>query len=200
MIIRKVELEELWSALLSINLHYYEGNARFFDGTPEIVGNKAYRVRLAVVDNNGKGAIRTVSKGWRSPYACWHLHGHFFQALPAHAKVYSHGRRFMAHDKWEDWNAGSMMHPVMQSQRCLCNSPDGKLLFTPIFAQDSVLYTIEYNHEELEKQLTYNNLKKIKKDLEDELELRRQEEKLRRMEESADDVYMRLMNKRLGRE
>lgn len=195
MIMRKVDGIELYEALTTINQLYFQGNAKFFDGTPEQLGNKAFRVRLAVHNNDGPGAIRTVSKGWRSPYACWHLHGQFFINLPEEAVVYSRGRKFKAHDKWEDWNAGSMMCPVMQSSRCMCDVEGSKIQFTPVFDQmDSMnfvdeLLVVEYDHEKLETQLEIAELEKHKAKIEAELKKRA---------ESADDVYMRLMQSRIN--
>ena len=61
--------------------------------------------------------------------ACWHVHGHFFDALFAiapDARILTTGgkRRAMTvlSGNWQDYNIGSQAYPCMASEACECNN------------------------------------------------------------------------------
>lgn len=60
----------------------------------------------------------------RSPHACWHVHGTFFDELfkiNKNAVIMSRGKKISIDGgNWEDDNIGSMMFPVWFSESCDC--------------------------------------------------------------------------------
>jgi hypothetical protein len=75
---------------------------------------------LKVKDINEIGT-RRAPRTWRKiNAACWHAHGVFFDCLPGGTKVESCQVHFMAGDKWQDYNIGSMMYPQSASTACNC--------------------------------------------------------------------------------
>lgn len=60
----------------------------------------------------------------RLSYACWHVHGDFFDALfeiNPKAVVWSRGNKITRdYGNWEDYNVGSMISPMQASERCDC--------------------------------------------------------------------------------
>jgi hypothetical protein len=120
------KVSDLEQALLDINNDIYKGNAEF-KRFPEQRG-KRYTFTLKVKDSNKLGARRHYSayryKPRKSRSACWHLHGHFFEALFAikpDAEILSGSNRITKdYGNWKDRNIGSQIYPVMFSQSCEC--------------------------------------------------------------------------------
>lgn len=63
--------------------------------------------------------------------ACWHVHGDFFDILlDLNAKiVISAGAKKIYKNEygqtvgnWEDWNIGSVVHPIYYSEACECDT------------------------------------------------------------------------------
>jgi len=127
--IRKCTHNDLFIALEKVN-EKFAGNICFADGTPHRYANrdKDWRVRLGVHDSRGIGAKISIRyfglEGEqhlrRSHSACWHVHGHFFDALPTGTSIQSRGETIHAGDDWVDFNVGSRMYPVYASESCLC--------------------------------------------------------------------------------
>ena len=133
--IRNATKDQIERALNEINKKY-SGNIQFnrFDYKDTNRGPRA-QVTLKVKDSHGPGAHRGLTynddmifvKGRRTVSACWHVHGHFFDALfklAPRADVVSrlHGRRIItAHNgNLEDFDIGSMTSPFYASDACDC--------------------------------------------------------------------------------
>jgi hypothetical protein len=145
MIARNCTQNDLETALQLVNT-FYSDNLRFRrldrDG-------KGLRFTLTVNRTSiGKGKARTTAPGVRHGYrankdgsprriaaACWHAHGHFFEALLSlapSARVLSSFRRLgddgshgswisAAGGNWIDGNIGSSMYPLRMSEACDCD-------------------------------------------------------------------------------
>lgn len=83
-----------------------------------------HRVTLRVIDSHGEGAHLSRSlfgkKARHTTSACWHVHGCFFDALPHGTKISNRGKLFMAGDMWDDFDIGSVIHPIFASESCNC--------------------------------------------------------------------------------
>lgn len=115
--------EDLIKALEVVNKRY-EGNIMF----NRLDGNI---FTLKVKDSKGPGHRVHYRYSWngyegerRSRSACWHVHGHFFDALfeiNPDAVVWSCGNKITAEEgNWIDKNIGSQMFPLMYSESCEC--------------------------------------------------------------------------------
>jgi len=120
---------------LEITNRKYNGNLKIIWGT--VRGNRL-SFRLSVHSSKGKGHRlgyeqtdfngKLLRKQRRLACACWHAHGDFFDTLfsllpiPNKVKVYTRGKHVISYQdgNWEDWDAGSMMFPVMMSNLCEC--------------------------------------------------------------------------------
>ena len=118
---------ELNYALHLVNKKY-GGNIKFRNIT-QISKN---RIRFTLgVDNSHKPGSRTSWTGRRLAYACWHVHGDFFDTLFNIGRdispqklifVSSMGKKIDINGgNWEDRNIGSYLRPFMYSEACNCN-------------------------------------------------------------------------------
>lgn len=117
---------DLEEALKIVNKRY-GGNIRFNSDSD---GPQRFTLRLK--DSHGPGHKVSVSyvmgldwaKKRRINAACWHVHGHFFEALfkvQPKAVVYALGRQITKnYGNWQDWNCGSGYYPVYASECCEC--------------------------------------------------------------------------------
>jgi len=126
---RNTTEQALYKALAIINKKY-SGNV-IFNRKPDPVG-KAFRFTLKVKNSRGKGA-KIGFTGRRTPHACWHVHGDFFDALiklSPKSVITSAGHKVSSSGgNWQDWNIGSMASPKMFSESCDCKNiknPCGK--------------------------------------------------------------------------
>ncbi|MGQ9571469.1 MAG: hypothetical protein ACUVUQ_11660 [Thermodesulfovibrionales bacterium] len=115
--------QELKTALKIVN-NAYDGNIQF--NRFERHGNRI-SFTLKVKDSHKLGTRLGYPNSGKQHLAsaCWHVHGNFFDALfdinPA-IWVKTRGRRIDKNGgNWEDWNAGSLLYPIMMSELCLCN-------------------------------------------------------------------------------
>ena len=117
---RNCTQDDLQAALVKVN-EKYGGNV-IWNRSPERVGRR-FRATLKVASSKGAGARRSHS-GRRLASACWHAHGHFFEALfsiAPEAVVKSAGNMITRQSgNWQDSNIGSMMQPLMYSRACDC--------------------------------------------------------------------------------
>ena len=118
----KATREELEQALAEINKRY-EHNLTW-NNFERLNGNGTrFRVTLRVKDSHEKGAKIGYS-GRHTIYACWHVHGHFFEALleiNEDIVIKTAGRTVDKNGgNWEDWNIGSLMYPRYFSEACEC--------------------------------------------------------------------------------
>lgn len=134
MIVKKVTEGEMIKALAMVSA-LYDGNIiwnRF-----ERKGNQFHftlRCRSSAGPGHsygrqytGSGMDMHLKKGRRLISCCWHVHGHFFDALlelnPA-AVIMSRGKRIdIDGGNWQDFNTGSMISPVAASENCDCEGP-----------------------------------------------------------------------------
>jgi hypothetical protein len=118
--------DDLQHALLEINNTRYDRNIRFKKWRDEGTREKRIRFTLTVVSSRGPGARRS-GTGRRIAAACWHAHGHFFEALfrinpLAWVKVDRQGKIKITEDygNWQDCTIGSRAMPMMFSEACEC--------------------------------------------------------------------------------
>jgi len=127
--IRNVTKEDLDKALAEVNKRY--DNNIFFNNF-EAMNQKgnAFRVTLRVRSSHGKGARLNIERTRHLPYACWHVHGDFFdnlliispQTIIKTAKLTIHkDSNGTVHGNWEDWNIGSIIEPCYFSEACGCS-------------------------------------------------------------------------------
>lgn len=132
MIIKNATRDEIYIALNEVN-EVFDNNVRFnrFD-----VLNKRdtrFAITLKVADCRGKGARRgfPIFKGfdkapdWEKrrhiPFACWHVHGTFFDSLPLDTEIRVKGEGLhRPKDPWLDRNIGTDMFPYYFSEACDC--------------------------------------------------------------------------------
>lgn len=120
----------LYSALQLIN-NGYNNNIRF-KREPEYIGADRngrfkYRFTLTVHNSSAAGARRSPS-GRRIAAACWHAHGHFFDALfdadPSALIIVADTTGERTIDRisgnWRDRQVGSIFAPYMYSELCDC--------------------------------------------------------------------------------
>lgn len=118
MIIKNATLTEIYHALELANGDFGD-NLSFKSFEPE---GRHYRVTLAVKSSRGPGA-HTSFRGRHTASACWHAHARFFDFLPEDAEIISsyYGKKVMhPGEKYEDFEIGSMMYPMMASEACEC--------------------------------------------------------------------------------
>lgn len=117
---KNTNTQEMHQALAAIN-EKYEGNIKFkrFDD------GKTINFTLTVINSKAKGGRYNHMTSRYISAACWHVHGDFFEALLAindNAVIISGGT--LKIDKtggnWTDRNIGSVAHPMMYSDSCLC--------------------------------------------------------------------------------
>lgn len=121
---KNVSVEDLEQALAKIN-ELYEGNV-IWNRAPERRGNRLM-FTLRVKKSRGPGA-RVSWRGDRHLVAaCWHVHGHFFDALlkinpDAEIITGSNGKTVINRNggNWTDFNIGSQFQPCMASEACGC--------------------------------------------------------------------------------
>lgn len=103
MIITVTDADVLFAALARINASIFEDNLAFMVAEPVNAKRTRFRVRLQAYDRNKPGGIRGKS-------ACWHAHGHYFEALfllDPEAKVSSRGKTITSKGgNWEDYEIG----------------------------------------------------------------------------------------------
>lgn len=138
MIAKNTTRDQLEQALAKINADKFENNITW-RRAPEVLNSAGTRHRftLRAVDSKGKGgrlghphSSWTTRKGEAykqrriGQSACWHAHGHFFDALfeIAPDAVILAGAQTITKDagNWEDRNIGSMMEPFYYSEACEC--------------------------------------------------------------------------------
>jgi hypothetical protein len=130
MIISHVTEKDLKEALERIN-QKYENNITFSNFLQ--IGKNRYNVTLRVKDSKKAGHRISYSayiqgKTRRLPYACWHVHGDFFDTLldinpnavvyAVNRKIYKKGNEVIGN--WVDWNIGSIIYPLYYSEACDC--------------------------------------------------------------------------------
>lgn len=120
---RNVTAEQMTVALAKVNKQY-RGNIEF--ETFEANG-RGVNFTLRVKDSSGPGH-RLGFTGRKMAKACWHAHGHFFEALLAiapDAEIVSRGgpgtKITRNGGNWQDSNIGSQVQPLMFSEACECN-------------------------------------------------------------------------------
>jgi len=120
---RKTNVQEMCQALAKIN-EKYKDNVIFSEN---LVESKKIRFRLKVLHSHERGGRfhLTTDKGHCSPFACWHVHGDFFDALfiiNPNAVIWSEGKKITKdYGNWEDKQIGIQ---ISYSESCLCNSFD----------------------------------------------------------------------------
>ena len=124
MIAKNTTKDQLEQALARINADKFADNITW-RRAPEEIGRR-FRFTLRAVDSRKAGG-RIGHTGRRiGQSACWHAHGHFFDALfkIAPDAVILAGASTITKDagNWQDRNIGSMMQPMMYSDACECNS------------------------------------------------------------------------------
>ena len=129
--------DDLYLALARINADKYDGNIKIIELRPD---GMAYRFRLAVLSFDKPGYRRTspqrvwtrtapVHETWREgkrmKNACWHVHGHFFDApfqIAPDARVRAGDLTITrAGGNWTDRNIGSTYYPFYFSEACDCD-------------------------------------------------------------------------------
>ena len=141
MIARNVTESDMYMALAMVNQDY-DGNIAFKSFEPK---GKGFSFTLTVKETSrGKGKNKYAAPGVRKSAssfqqrriaaACWHVHGHFFEALfkiAPDARVFStFFKRFQSDSftgwitkdggNWLDGNIGSTYSPIMFSEACFC--------------------------------------------------------------------------------
>ena len=121
--IKNVTSADLVKALRVVN-EKYEDNITW--NNYEQLSEKRFRITLRVENSHGKGARKGTLSGRALIYACWHVHGDFFDALLSmnpEAIIKSAGRTITKDGgNWEDWNIGSLCEPLYYSLACDCEA------------------------------------------------------------------------------
>ena len=138
MIITGVSYQDLEWALVQVNKKY-EHNIQW-NQPPKALSRSGTRWRLTLRCVSSKGPGHSVGRfkqyltgkpARRFASACWHVHGHFFDALlppyppELHAvrtstTIWARGHIIHPGDDWEDYNVGSQMLRVYASESCEC--------------------------------------------------------------------------------
>lgn len=125
MIIVNVSQSELDDALNSINARF--DNNIIWNRSPEPLNGAGTRWRLTLRCKSSKGLGHARARyGWsgelgrRLVSACWHVHGHFFVALPVGAIIHTSRLTTYPGSPWHDFNVGSIMYPCPASEACDC--------------------------------------------------------------------------------
>lgn len=119
---KNVTIEAMQAALVQVNKRY-NGNVEF-----ESVVPKGKHIEFTLrVKSSFEAGHRLGFTGRRMPKACWHVHGHFFDALlklAPDAVIISRGwpGGVISRDggNWQDCNIGSLVQPLMFSEACEC--------------------------------------------------------------------------------
>lgn len=120
MVAKNCTIENLNHALDKVN-ERFNGNITW-KRRPEKIGNR-FRFTLTVKNTREPGS-RIGFSGKRVAAACWHVHGHFFDALielAPNAEIQSNVNvinRFGGN--WQDRNIGSVLRPLYFSEACDC--------------------------------------------------------------------------------
>lgn len=122
--------ETVEAALAAINWTHYKCNVKLRYLKPE---RRGCSFTITVEKPRGPGA-RHGRPGGRVVGACWHAHGHLFEAileLEPDAVIHTGllGKRRITKDggNWEDAQVGSQINPVMISELCGCGSEPDEL-------------------------------------------------------------------------
>jgi hypothetical protein len=143
MIIRGIDKGQLDAAMQRVNMHF-AGNVKWkrLDLIGESRGHASghsWRCTLSVVDSRGKGhkISRSCGRERHIAAACWHVHGHFFDAVldVAPGAVITVSRcvkgKIQNSDKragnWQDFNIGSQCQPAFASEACWCAGEGGPM-------------------------------------------------------------------------
>lgn len=134
---RKCTIEDLQRALNTINPKYGDNiafNRLDSNGfTLRVKDSKKAGHRLGQPKFLGFDKGIDYAKRRRLPYACWHVHGDFFDALftiQPEAEIVSSGslanplpvnKITKGQGNWQDWNIGSRKYPYYMSEACECN-------------------------------------------------------------------------------
>lgn len=115
-----VTQDDLRCALSAINLDRYNNNIRLKRLEP--LGRRQ-NFTLTVNDSAAAGG-RIGHSGRRVAAACWHVHGHFFEALfdIAPDAIIKSNMATITQDagNWCDRNIGSLIEPMYYSDACKC--------------------------------------------------------------------------------
>ena len=120
-----VTREQMEKALALVNTKY-DGNITW-NRVPEPKG-KAFNFTLTVHSSKSAGHRLGMQHGngkqRRIAAACWHVHGHFFEALLSiapDARIITTKSVITKYGgNWQDCNIGSMMFPMYYSEACEC--------------------------------------------------------------------------------
>jgi hypothetical protein len=112
---------QLDSALDYINGRYFNGNIKLKNWKEQ---GRRLRFTLTVHDSRGPGS-RISHTGRRIAAACWHAHGHLFDALfVINPRIWIQATRTRAAritgGNWQDRNIGSVAQPMLYSEACDC--------------------------------------------------------------------------------
>uniref|UniRef100_A0A6M3KX43 Uncharacterized protein n=1 Tax=viral metagenome TaxID=1070528 RepID=A0A6M3KX43_9ZZZZ len=138
MLIKNTSITELTEALVKVN-EKYEGNVKFREIEAKNTAGTRFRLTLQVVDAKGPGHRKGFTHPWttrsgkpykakRLIYACWHVHGDYFDCLfdinpKVEIRVGRQGTIYRNKtDNWEDFDMGSIMYPVKLSELCDCGN------------------------------------------------------------------------------
>lgn len=135
MIVKNVTKEQMWNALIKLN-ERYDNNIEFYttclddDGLTPV--GRRFKFRLTAKSYDKPGWRRSYS-GRRMKFACWHVHGEFFDILldmvpeaeirSLDLKIHNLPMAMGRMNNWQDRNIGSQMQPMMFSEAC--NSVEG---------------------------------------------------------------------------
>ena len=123
--IMKTSRQAIMDALAEVN-ERFGSNIEFLRFDPVGYNGSTFNVRLKVKNSNEAGTLfsatmtRKDGEPRRTSSACWHVHGYFFDALNPEAVIRTAGLKVRPGDEWNDFNAGSLFYPCMQSERCDC--------------------------------------------------------------------------------
>jgi hypothetical protein len=132
MIVRNIFENDLRIALDKVN-ELFDGNIKFFADPvykgKSRGGGESWWFRLSVHSTKGPGT--RFSASWqrrkdgerrRISAACWHVHGHFFDALPPAAVIKTARFTVKPGDPWNEINCGSQFAPAGMSELCDCGA------------------------------------------------------------------------------
>lgn len=126
---RNSSIQDLNEALAIVNKQY-QGNVTW-NREPEQNG-RLVRFTLRVKNSKGPGHRLSFPRAFqggkqhRMVSACWHVHGHFFEALfqvnPNAVVMTGSDRKRITADSgnWQDRKVGSRAYPMMFSELCEC--------------------------------------------------------------------------------
>lgn len=120
MYIKDVSKTQLDYALEQVN-EAFDDNVEYAVCEPLNKKQRRWRVRLIVKDSYKRGAKRKAYNGYHMKFACWHVCGHFLNALPYGTLARSTlGKHYCGCTSWKDDNVGSAYYPVYLSKCCVC--------------------------------------------------------------------------------